>query len=85
MADLNVLVWLVPIALLMGLIGLCAFLWSMRHGQYEDLDGAAERILINADQPIPDRAIKDKQDGTPSDDEHASPDNRRNRGDSKSV
>jgi cbb3-type cytochrome oxidase maturation protein len=38
---------LVPIALLLGLAGLAAFLWSLRSGQYEDLDGAAERILMD--------------------------------------
>jgi cbb3-type cytochrome oxidase maturation protein len=44
---MSYLIFLVPIALLMGLIGLAAFLWSLRSGQYEDLDGAAERILID--------------------------------------
>lgn len=39
------LVWLVPIALAMGGVGLLSFLWSMRSGQYDDLDGAAERVL----------------------------------------
>jgi cbb3-type cytochrome oxidase maturation protein len=43
---MNYLVWLVPIALGMGVVGLTAFLWSMRNGQYEDLDGAAERLLL---------------------------------------
>ena len=38
---------LLPIALLMGLAGLAAFLWSVRTGQYEDLDGAANRILTD--------------------------------------
>ena len=38
---------LVPLAILMGLVGLAAFLWSLRSGQYEDLDGAAERILLD--------------------------------------
>jgi cbb3-type cytochrome oxidase maturation protein len=38
---------LIPAALLLGLIGLAAFLWSLRSGQYEDLDGAAERILYD--------------------------------------
>jgi cbb3-type cytochrome oxidase maturation protein len=38
---------LIPIALGMGLLGLAAFLWSMRSGQYEDMDGAANRILID--------------------------------------
>jgi cbb3-type cytochrome oxidase maturation protein len=40
---------LIPIALGMGLAGLAAFLWSMRAGQYEDLEGAAQRILIDED------------------------------------
>jgi cbb3-type cytochrome oxidase maturation protein len=38
--------WLILIALGMGLAGLGAFLWSLRNGQYDDLDGAAERILL---------------------------------------
>ncbi|MFU0502997.1 cbb3-type cytochrome oxidase assembly protein CcoS [Pseudaminobacter sp. NGMCC 1.201702] len=44
---MSVLVYLVPIAILLGLAGLGAFMWSLRNGQYEDLDGAAERILID--------------------------------------
>lgn len=40
------LTFLIPIALAMGLIGLAAFFWAMRSGQYEDMDGAANRILI---------------------------------------
>jgi cbb3-type cytochrome oxidase maturation protein len=43
---MSYLSWLVPIALGMGVVGLLAFLWSMRSGQYEDLDGAAERVLL---------------------------------------
>ncbi|MBT6513025.1 MAG: cbb3-type cytochrome oxidase assembly protein CcoS [Alphaproteobacteria bacterium] len=39
------LVVLIPIALGLGLLALCAFLWTLRSSQYEDLDGAAERIL----------------------------------------
>ena len=38
---------LIPIALLTGLAGLAAFLWTVRSGQYEDLDGAAIRILMD--------------------------------------
>lgn len=41
------LVFLIPIALGMGLLGLAAFLWSMRAGQYDDMEGAAHRILID--------------------------------------
>lgn len=54
---MNVLAYLIPAALLLGLIGLAAFFWSVKSGQYEDLDGAAERILIedDADQvPTPE-------------------------------
>ncbi|MCA0275168.1 MAG: cbb3-type cytochrome oxidase assembly protein CcoS [Proteobacteria bacterium] len=40
---------LLPVALFLGGLGLAAFLWSLRSGQYEDMDGAAERILIDDD------------------------------------
>ena len=39
------LVYIIPIALGLGALGLVAFIWSLRSGQYDDLDGAAERIL----------------------------------------
>ncbi len=39
------LAWLIPAALLMGGMGLAAFLWALKSGQYEDLDGAAYRAL----------------------------------------
>lgn len=42
--------FLIPIALFLGALGLGAFLWSVRSGQFEDLDGAARRIL-NDDEP----------------------------------
>lgn len=45
------LVVLIPIALGLGLLGLAAFLWSLRNGQYEDMDGAAERILEDTQKP----------------------------------
>jgi cbb3-type cytochrome oxidase maturation protein len=38
--------YLIPIALALGAVGLAAFMWSLRSGQYDDLDGAAERILF---------------------------------------
>ncbi|MGR9202498.1 cbb3-type cytochrome oxidase assembly protein CcoS [Rhizobium leguminosarum] len=46
---MSALSFLIPIALFMGIAGLGAFLWSLRTGQYEDLDGAAERILSEMD------------------------------------
>ena len=46
---MNILLFLIPAALALGGIGLFAFLWSLRTGQYEDLDGAAMRILDDSD------------------------------------
>jgi len=42
---MNGLLFLIPVALGLGALGLCAFAWSLKSGQYDDLDGAAERIL----------------------------------------
>jgi cbb3-type cytochrome oxidase maturation protein len=39
------LLYLIPIALLLGLLGLAGFVWALKSNQFEDLDGAAERIL----------------------------------------
>jgi cbb3-type cytochrome oxidase maturation protein len=44
------LTYLIPIALLLGLAGLAAFFWAMRSGQFEDMDGAAARILIEDEE-----------------------------------
>jgi cbb3-type cytochrome oxidase maturation protein len=44
------LLYLIPIALFLGLLGLAAFMWAMRSGQFEDLDGASERILHDEDE-----------------------------------
>jgi cbb3-type cytochrome oxidase maturation protein len=44
--------YLIPIAIALGVTGLCAFMWSLRSGQYEDLDGAAARILLE-DEALP--------------------------------
>jgi cbb3-type cytochrome oxidase maturation protein len=44
---MTILIFLIPAALLLGGLGLAAFLWALRSGQYEDLDGAASRILFD--------------------------------------
>ncbi|MDR6756506.1 cbb3-type cytochrome oxidase maturation protein [Mycoplana sp. BE70] len=50
---MNVLTYLIPISLVLGTGALVLFLWSLWSGQYEDLDGAAERILYDEDVPLP--------------------------------
>jgi cbb3-type cytochrome oxidase maturation protein len=45
----NVLIYLVPLALLLGLSGLVGFMWTLKNGQYDDLDGDALRILRDDD------------------------------------
>jgi cbb3-type cytochrome oxidase maturation protein len=49
---MEVLVYLVPLALALGGLGLAAFLWSLKSGQYDDLDGAAWRAIAD-DEPAP--------------------------------
>lgn len=50
---MSILVYLIPIALALGAAGLVAFLWALRSGQFDDLDGAAERILFDDDDDDP--------------------------------
>lgn len=47
---MNMLAFLIPVALFLGGAGLAGFLWSLKSGQYEDLDGAAVRILNEDDK-----------------------------------
>jgi len=42
----KVLIYLIPIALILGLVGIFAFLWLLKNKQFKDLDGAANRILF---------------------------------------
>jgi cbb3-type cytochrome oxidase maturation protein len=54
--------YLIPIALVMGLGALAAFLWALGSGQYEDLQGAGERILDDDDAPL---STHDGKEGSP--------------------
>jgi cbb3-type cytochrome oxidase maturation protein len=56
---MNGLAILIPIALFLGLSGLVAFFWALRAGQFEDLDGAALRILLDEQQPEEGEARRD--------------------------
>ncbi|MCB1461473.1 MAG: cbb3-type cytochrome oxidase assembly protein CcoS [Nitratireductor sp.] len=60
---MNLLLFLIPIALFLGALGLFAFLWSLKSGQYDDLDGAAWRILEDDEEmESGDKAEKPKRD-----------------------
>jgi cbb3-type cytochrome oxidase maturation protein len=48
---MEVLIYLVPLAVTLGALGLAAFLWSLKNGQYDDLDGAAWRAIAD-DEPV---------------------------------
>lgn len=48
---MQILVVLIPVSVALGLVGLAAFLWALRDGQFEDLKGGAERIFLDEDGP----------------------------------
>ena len=48
---MTALAWLIPAALVLGLLGLAAFLWALRSGQFEDLEGASWRAIQDSDHP----------------------------------
>ncbi len=49
---MEIIVYLIPVALLLGGLGLAAFIWSVNSGQFDDLDGASYRILEDDDKPL---------------------------------
>jgi cbb3-type cytochrome oxidase maturation protein len=50
----------IPIAIGLGLVGLASFMWTLKNGQYDDLQGAAERILFEGqDGPLIDGRYTD--------------------------
>lgn len=50
---MTALLILIPVSLAMGLVGLCAFFWAMRHDQFDDPEGNAWRVIAE-DTPLPD-------------------------------
>lgn len=46
------LLFLIPIALFLGGLGLCAFLWSLKSGQFDDPEGNANRILFDDEDDL---------------------------------
>jgi cbb3-type cytochrome oxidase maturation protein len=62
---MTALAWLIPVALFLGLLGLAAFIWSLRSGQFEDLEGAAYRALEDDDEET--TSVPDARPGGPQD------------------
>ncbi|MDH3671213.1 MAG: cbb3-type cytochrome oxidase assembly protein CcoS [Gammaproteobacteria bacterium] len=60
---MDILYLLIPLALVLVVLIALAFLWSIRSGQFDDLEGPAHRILMDEDEPI---AANHNQDTTPS-------------------
>jgi cbb3-type cytochrome oxidase maturation protein len=58
---MDILLYLIPAALLLGIVGLIAFLWSLKSGQFEDMEGAANRILFD-DEDTPAPPAKENKD-----------------------
>ena len=46
---MTIILFLLAVSLMIAAVGLVAFLWSLRTGQYDDLDGSANRILFDDD------------------------------------
>ena len=49
---MDALIYLISLAVGLGLLGLLGFLWSLKSGQFDDLDGAAHRILFDDEDAI---------------------------------
>jgi len=49
---MNIIIYLIPIALTLGVLGLAAFLWAARNGQFEDLDGVPHRMLRSEEDQL---------------------------------
>ena len=63
---MNGLIFLIPAALFLGLCGLAAFLWSLKSGQYDDLDGASYRALFEEDEASAEKVPPADQSPTKS-------------------
>ena len=50
---MDILLYLIPIALTLGLVGLVAFMWALKNDQFDDLEGSAHRILLDDEDDAP--------------------------------
>jgi len=59
---MEVIYGLIPLMIILGIVGVIIFFWSVRSGQYEDLEGDANRILMDDDDPLLPGADNKKDD-----------------------
>jgi len=57
---MNAILYLLPISLLLAVISLIAFFWTVRRNQYQDLDGDCLRALVDEDLPLPRNSLDSK-------------------------
>ena len=63
---MNILLLLAPFSVVLGLIAVAAFVWTLRAGQYDDIKGSAERILLDDEAPeVEPRSVKPSGQDTP--------------------
>ena len=68
---MTVLLILIPVALLLGLIGLGGFLWALKSGQFDDLEGAAHRILLDDESELKPSKLTDESGQSPETQENS--------------
>jgi cbb3-type cytochrome oxidase maturation protein len=69
---MEILYLLIPLALLLMVVAIAFFLWTVRSGQYDDLDGPAHRILMDDDDPMIPGNARPEQSSKKADDVNAS-------------
>ena len=66
---MDVIYGLIPLMIGLGLIGVVIFIWSVRSGQYDDMEGDANRIIMDDDDPLlPENQLKETEESTKDDD-----------------
>jgi cbb3-type cytochrome oxidase maturation protein len=57
---MSILYLLIPLAVILMIVAVAFFMWTIKSGQYEDLEGPAHRILMDDDDPMIPRPNKPK-------------------------
>lgn len=63
---MEVIYGLLPGMLLLGIVGVAVLFWAVRNGQYDDMEGAAHRVLMDDDEPVEQTAEAHDDEDAPS-------------------